>query len=86
MLLDLNELLLELNILTFMFFLQEQYGNDIFVLKYEKYSVIMDDMCTTPCSGPITSRSNKWMTGFRLYSTSDIENYQLMILDEFVAN
>ena len=67
-------------------FFQEKFDNGIFIPKYEKSIVITGDMCTIPCSGPITSRSNKWMTGFRLYSTSDIENYQLMILDEFVAN
>ena len=53
------------------FFLQEQFDNGIFVPKYENYSVILEDMCTKPCSGTILSRSNKWMTGFRFYPNSD---------------
>ena len=44
------------------------------------------DMCTKPFSGPIFSQITKWMTGFKLYTTSDIEHYQLMILHEFVMN
>ena len=31
-------------------FLQEQFENDLFVPKYEKYSVMLEDMCTKPCS------------------------------------
>ena len=38
------------------------------------------DICTKPCSGPIISRSNKWMTGFRFYPTSETEHYQFMIV------
>ena len=45
-----------------------------------------EDMCTKICSGPIISQSNKWMNGFILYPTSDIEHYQLMGLNEFVVN
>ena len=53
------------------YFLQENVENGISVPKYDNYSVMPSDMCTKPCSGPIISRSNKWMTGFRLYSNSD---------------
>ena len=42
-------------------------------------------MCTNPCSGPIISRSIKWMTGLRFYPTSDIEFYQLIIKNEFIV-
>ena len=52
------------------YFLQEQFDNIFFNPKYEKSSVITEDMYTKPCPGPITSRSTKLMTGFRLYSTS----------------
>ena len=55
-------------------FLQEKIDNCIFVPKYDKSSVMTADMCTKPCSGPIISRSTEWMTGFRLYPTSDTEN------------
>ena len=41
-------------------------------------------MCTKPCSGPMISRSTKWMTGFILYPTIDTEHYQLMILNVFL--
>ena len=46
-------------------FLQEQFYNGLFIPKYEKSSVVPADMCTKPCSGPIISRSNKWMTRFQ---------------------
>ena len=52
------------------YFLQEQFENGFFNPKYEKSSVIPEDMCTKPCPGPITSLSTKLMTGFRLYPTS----------------
>ena len=52
-------------------FLQETFGNSFFVIKYEKSSVITEDMCTKPCSEPIISLINKWITGFIFYSTSD---------------
>ena len=66
-------------------FLLEQFGNDLFLPKYEKSSVMLADMCTKPCQGPIISRSTKWMTGFRLYPTSEIEHYQFTILHEFIV-
>ena len=56
-------------------FLQEQFGNGIFIPRYDKSSVMSEDMCTKPCSGPIISRSNKCMTRFRLYPTSETEQY-----------
>ena len=40
-------------------------------------------MCTKPCSSPIVSCSTKCMTEFRLYETSDTENYQLVRLNYF---
>ena len=52
-------------------FLHKKIDNGIFIPKYENSSVMPEDMCTKLCSGPIISRSNKWMTGFRLYPTSD---------------
>ena len=67
-------------------FIQEKFGNDIFIPKYEKSSVMPVDMFTKPCSGPIIRKSNKCMTGFRFYPTSDTEHYQLIILNKFVVN
>ena len=52
-------------------FLQDQFDIGIFITKYDKSSVMPEDMCTKPCSDPIISRSTKWMTGLRLYPTSD---------------
>ena len=52
-------------------FLQEKFENGFFIPKYEKSSVMPENMCNKPCPGPIISRSNKWMTGFRLYPTSE---------------
>ena len=50
LLLNLKELLLESNTLSF---LSVFYNNNLtivfFVSKYEKYSVMLDDMCTKPC-------------------------------------
>ena len=40
-------------------FLQEQFDNGILIIEYEKSSVMPEDMCTKPRSGPIISRSNK---------------------------
>ena len=40
-------------------FLQEIFDNGLFLPKYEKSSVMMEDMCTKPCPGPIISRSTK---------------------------
>ena len=53
------------------FFLIENFDNGIFVPKYENSSVMPAGMCTKPCSGPIISWRNKWITGFRFYPTSD---------------
>ena len=66
-------------------FLQKQFGNFIFDQK-KKYSDMLDYMCTKPCSGPIISQRIKYMTGFRLYPTSDAKHYQLMRLHEFAVN
>ena len=41
------------------YFLQEIFENGLFLPKYEKSSVMPEDMCTKPCSGPIIIRSNK---------------------------
>ena len=68
------------------YFLPEQFDNGNFIPEYEKYNAIINDMCTKPCPGPIISCGNKWMTGLRLYPTSDTKNYQLMILYGFVVN
>ena len=54
-------------------------------IKYEKSSVMPAGMCTKPCSGPIISRSTKWITGFRFYPTSETEHYQFMRLHEFIV-
>ena len=40
-------------------FLQEKIDNGLFLPKYEKSSVMLADMCTKPCSGPIISRRTK---------------------------
>ena len=53
------------------YFLQEQFENGIFVPEYKKSSVVTEDMCTKPCSGPNISWSNKCMTVFIFYTTSD---------------
>ena len=63
-----------------------KFDNGLFVPKYEKSSVITEDICTKPYSGPIISWINKCMTGFRIYSTSDTKHYQLMRLHYFVVN
>ena len=62
------------------YFLQEKFYNGIFLPKYEKYSVMPEDICTKLCSGPIIIRSTKWMNGFRFYPTSETEHYQFMRL------
>ena len=67
------------------YFLQEYFDNGLFLPKYENSSVMLADMCTKPCSVPIISRSNKWMTGFRFYATSETELYQFMRLHEFIV-
>ena len=80
MLLKLKELLLELNTLTFM---SVFYKNNLTMVslleKYEKSSVIPEDMCTKPCSGPIISQSTKGITVFGFYLNSDTKHYQIMI-------
>ena len=43
--------------------LQEHFDNGVFVPKYEKYSVIPEDMYTKPCSVPIIIRSKDWCLG-----------------------
>ena len=58
----------------------------IIVPEYEKYIVMLSDMCTRPCPGPIISRGTKWMTGFRFHITSDTEHDQLMRSHEFFLN
>ena len=40
-------------------FVQEIFDNGLFIPKYEKSSVITEDMFDKPCSGQIISRSNK---------------------------
>ena len=67
-------------------FLQHQFDNGFFIPKYEKSSVMPEDICTKLCSGPIISRSTKWMTGFRFYPTSETEHYQFMRLHKFIVN
>ena len=59
-------------------FLREIFDNGLFVQKYDKSSVVPEDMCTKPCSGPIISRGNKCMAWLRIYPTGGTENYQLM--------
>ena len=66
-------------------FLLEKFDNGLFLTKYEKSSVMPADMCTKPCSGPIISRSTKWMTGFIFYPTSETEHYQFIRLHEFIV-
>ena len=68
------------------YFLPEQFNNGPFITKYEKYSVVPEDMCTKPCSYTIISQINKWINGFRLYPTSDTEHYRLMRLYYFAVN
>ena len=65
-------------------FLIDKFDNNLFLPKYENSSVMQVYMCTKPFSGPIISRSTKWMTGFRFYPTSEIEHYQIMRLHEFI--
>ena len=59
------------HIVITVFFLQEQFGNGIFVTEYEKSNVMPNNMFTKPCTGPNISWSNKCMTGFRFYLNSD---------------
>ena len=66
-------------------FLQDKFDNGLFLPKYYKSSVVSEDMCTKPCSGPIIRWSTKLMTGFRFYPTSETEHYQFMRLHEFIV-
>ena len=45
----------------------------------------VSDMCIKPCSGPIISQGNKWMTGFRSYTTSETEHYQFKRLHKYIV-
>ena len=66
-------------------FLQEQFDDSLFLPKYESSIVMMADICTKLCSGPIIICSTKWITGFRFYTTSETEHYQFMRLHEFIV-
>ena len=66
-------------------FLQQQFYSSFFIPKYEKSSVMPEDMCIKPFSGPITSRINKLMTEFRFYPTGETEHYQFMKLQKFIV-
>ena len=66
-------------------FLQEQFDNGIFLTKYDKSSVMLEDMCTKLRSGPIIIRSTKWITGFGFYPTSETEHYQFIRLHKFIV-
>ena len=66
-------------------FLQQQFYKGFFIPKYEKSSVMLEDMCIKPCSGPIISRINKLMTGFRFYPTGETEHNQFMRLHKFIV-
>ena len=68
------------------YFLQKIFNKGLFVPKYDKYSVMLVDMCTKPCSDPIIISGNKSMIRFIFYRTIDTKHYQLMILNEFVVN
>ena len=63
-------------------FIHEQYGNVLFIPKYEKSLIMIYDICTKPCSGPIISNSTKWITGLQVYPSSDSEHYQRMTLED----
>ena len=63
------------NIAIAVCFIQETFDNGIFVPKYEKSSVMPEDVCKKPCVGPVISQSTKCITGFRLYTNSDTEHY-----------
>ena len=62
------------------YFIQYIFDNGLFISKYDNSSIVLADMCTKPCSGPIISRSTKWITELRLYPTMNTEQYQLIIL------
>ena len=60
-------------------FIQEKFDNGLFIPRYENSSVTPVDMFTKPCTGPIISRSTKYMNGCILYLTSGTEHYQFRI-------
>ena len=62
-------------------FFQEQFDNGLFVPKYDKSSVMTEDMCTNPCLNTIISQSIKWMTVIRFYPSSNTEYHKLMKLN-----
>ena len=87
MLSKLKELLIESKKIDIpVYFIPEQFDNGCFVTKYEKSSVMAEDICIKLYSVPIISRSNKWMTRLIFYPTSDVEKYQLLRLHEIVVN
>ena len=67
-------------------FLLDQFDNGLFIPKYDNSSVMPADMFTKPFPVPIIIHSNKWMTGFIFYSTSETEHYQCMILHGFIVS
>ena len=68
------------------YFLLENFDNGLSPPKYDKYSVMPEDICTKPCSDQIIIWITNLMTEFKLYPTSDTEEYQLMMLHQFVVN
>ena len=62
--LRIKKLHLESKIDIIVFILQEKFENVLFVPKYENYRVMLADMCTKPCLGPIIIMSTKGMNGF----------------------
>ena len=62
------------------FFLQEQYGNGIFIPKYDKYVTMLEGICTKTFLGTIIIQSIKLMTGFWFYPPNNSNHYQIMVL------
>ena len=46
-----------MNIESKLFFLQEKYDNGLFIPKYDKYTIMPDDMCVKSLYGTIINRS-----------------------------
>ena len=67
-------------------FYKKLLTNVLCVPKYDTSTVIMEDICTKPCSGTIISFITKYMTRLRLHPTSDTDYYQIMILYYFAVN
>ena len=65
-------------------FIQEQYGNDLFIPKDEKYVIIPDDMCTKPCLGPNISRKNKMMNEVNMKIINSL-SYKNLKLDNNIT-